>query len=53
MGAARSGRDDDVVDALLTELRDDTARVLKANYPNAAIDVDLAGRRKSPWWRPW
>jgi outer membrane protein assembly factor BamD len=37
----------------LTELRDDTARVLKANYPNAAIDVDLAGRRKSPWWRPW
>jgi outer membrane protein assembly factor BamD len=37
----------------LTELRDDTARVLKANYPNATIDADLAGRRKSPWWRPW
>ena len=37
----------------LTELRDDTARVLKANYPNATIDADLSRRRNSPWWRPW
>jgi outer membrane protein assembly factor BamD len=37
----------------LTELRDDTARVLKTNFPSATIDVDLAGRRKAPWWRPW
>jgi len=37
----------------LIELRDDTARVLKTNFPNASIDVDLAGRRKAPWWRPW
>jgi outer membrane protein assembly factor BamD len=37
----------------LTELRDDTERVLKTNYPNARVDVDLSGRRKAPWWRPW
>ena len=37
----------------LTELRDDTQRVLKANFPNASIDADVSGRRKSPWWRPW
>jgi len=37
----------------LTDLRDDTARILKANYPDASIDADLAGRRKAPWWRPW
>ena len=36
----------------LVELRDDTARVLKANYPNATINADLSGKR-SPWWRPW
>jgi outer membrane protein assembly factor BamD len=37
----------------LIELRDDTARVLKANYPNATIDADLSRRRNGPWWRPW
>ena len=37
----------------LTELRDDTARILKANFPNATIDADLSGRRRSPWWQPW
>ena len=37
----------------LTELRDDTARVLKANFPNATVDTDVFGRRQSPWWRPW
>jgi outer membrane protein assembly factor BamD len=36
----------------LVELRDDTARVLKANFPNATIDVELTGK-KAPWWRPW
>jgi len=37
----------------LTELRDDTARILKANFPTATIDADLSGRRRSPWWQPW
>src|SRR5436190_20840693 len=37
----------------MTDLRDDTERVLKTNFPNATIDVDLASRRKGPWWRPW
>lgn len=37
----------------LTELRDDTARVLKANFPNSTIDSDFSRRRKAPWWRPW
>jgi outer membrane protein assembly factor BamD len=37
----------------LTELRDDTERVLKANFPNSTIDSDFSGPRKGPWWRPW
>jgi outer membrane protein assembly factor BamD len=37
----------------LVELRDDTARVLKANFPNATISADLTGKKPSPWWRPW
>ena len=37
----------------MTELRDDTARVLKANFPNARIDGEITGGKKSPWWRPW
>ena len=37
----------------LTDLRDDTERVLKTNFPNATIDADLSRRRNSPWWRPW
>jgi outer membrane protein assembly factor BamD len=36
----------------LTELRDDTERILKANFPNATINSDV-GRRKTPWWQPW
>ncbi|MEO5844753.1 MAG: outer membrane protein assembly factor BamD [Caldimonas sp.] len=37
----------------LAELRDDTERVLKANFPNSTIDADTFGRRKTPWWRLW
>jgi outer membrane protein assembly factor BamD len=37
----------------LIELRDDTARVLKTNFPNSTVDTDVFGRRKTPWWRPW
>ena len=37
----------------LIELRDDTERVLKSNFPSATIDTDVFGRRKSPWWKLW
>jgi len=37
----------------LVELRDDTERVLKANFPNATVNTDLSGRRKTPWWQLW
>jgi outer membrane protein assembly factor BamD len=37
----------------LVELRDDTERVLKTNFPNATIDTDVFGRRKTPWWQLW
>lgn len=37
----------------LVELRDDTERVLKANFPNATVNADLSGRRKTPWWQLW
>jgi outer membrane protein assembly factor BamD len=37
----------------LIELRDDTERVLKSNFPGATIDTDIFGRRKSPWWKLW
>ena len=33
----------------LTELRDDTNRLLRLNYPNTKFD--LAGLRKKPWWQ--
>jgi outer membrane protein assembly factor BamD len=36
----------------LVELRDDTARVLKTNFPNANVNAELTGK-KGPWWRPW
>ena len=36
----------------LTELRDDTERILKANFPGATINGEV-GRRKTPWWQPW
>lgn len=37
----------------LVALRDDTERVLKANFPNATIAGDVFGRRKTPWWQLW
>ena len=37
----------------LTQLRDDTERVLKTNFPNSTIDTDVFGRRKSAWWKLW
>ena len=37
----------------LVELRDDAERVLKANFPNATLNTDLSGRRKTPWWQLW
>ena len=37
----------------LVELRDDAARVLKTNFPSAAVDADLMGGRKTPWWQLW
>jgi outer membrane protein assembly factor BamD len=36
----------------MTELRDDTDRVLKKNFPNS--DFSRGGRKKSkPWWQLW
>jgi outer membrane protein assembly factor BamD len=37
----------------LVDLRDDTERVLKANFPNSSVNTDLAARRKSSWWQLW
>jgi outer membrane protein assembly factor BamD len=37
----------------LTELRDDTQRVLKTNFPNASTAVDASGKPRSPWWKLW
>ena len=37
----------------LVQLRDDAARVLKTNFPDASLDTDLSGRRKTPWWQLW
>ena len=37
----------------LKELRDDTERVLKANFPTSTINTDVFGRRKTPWWQLW
>jgi hypothetical protein len=27
--------------------------VLKTNFPDASLDIDLSGRRKTPWWQLW
>ncbi|HEY4957030.1 MAG TPA: outer membrane protein assembly factor BamD [Caldimonas sp.] len=37
----------------LTQLRDDTERILKTNFPASTIDTDVFGNRKSPWWKLW
>jgi outer membrane protein assembly factor BamD len=38
----------------LEQLRDDTERVLKQNYPNTSLDVaSLGTNKKSRWWQLW
>jgi outer membrane protein assembly factor BamD len=37
----------------LVALRDDAERVLKTNFPNATIDVDVFGKQSTPWWKIW
>ena len=37
----------------LIALRDDAERVLKTNFPNATIDVDVFGKQSTPWWKLW
>ena len=37
----------------MIELRDDAVRVLQTNFPSATMNVDLMGRRKTPWWQLW
>jgi outer membrane protein assembly factor BamD len=37
----------------LVQLRDDTERVLKANFPNATVSEDVFGRPNKPWWKVW
>jgi len=41
-------------DALgMTDLRDDTLRVFKANFPDSKLAVGDAILRKEPWWKLW
>ena len=37
----------------LTELRDDTNRVLLKNFPSTTIQTDGIGIAKKPWWQIW
>ena len=37
----------------LVELRDDTERVLRANFPNSTLNTDVSARGKTPWWQIW
>jgi len=37
----------------LTQLRDDTERVLRANFPDSSIQTDTFGKKKTPWWQVW
>lgn len=37
----------------LTELRDDTLRVLKRNFPNARLSADGTRPESKPWWQLW
>ncbi len=37
----------------LVDLRDDTERVLKANFPNSSVNTDLSAGRKTSWWQLW
>jgi len=35
----------------LNELRDDTARLLKLNFPNT--EFKISSLHKRPWWQLW
>jgi outer membrane protein assembly factor BamD len=35
----------------LTQLRDDTQRVMAKNFPNSSLVKD--GFKRAPWWQPW
>jgi outer membrane protein assembly factor BamD len=37
----------------LTQLRDDTDRVLKQNFPNSKVYANGLGNKKSAWWQLW
>jgi len=37
----------------LTQLRDDTGRVLKSSFPNSTIVANGFGNKKSRWWQLW
>ena len=38
----------------LAQLRDDTERVLKANFPNASVATGIGNvTNKTPWWKIW
>ena len=42
-------------DALgMTQLRDDSRRVLENNYPNSSyLKKPLSGKTSKPWWQLW
>ncbi|MFT4191124.1 MAG: outer membrane protein assembly factor BamD [Comamonas sp.] len=41
-------------DALgMTQLRDDTLRVLKQNYPNRNVNAIFERKTDDPWWKLW
>jgi outer membrane protein assembly factor BamD len=41
-------------DALgLTQLRDDTVRVMRASYPNSELLAQGFKRKSGPWWKLW
>jgi outer membrane protein assembly factor BamD len=37
----------------LTQLRDDTDRVLKQNFPNSKVYANGLGNKKAAWWQLW
>lgn len=37
----------------LTELRDDTGRVMKQNFPDSIYYAGGVGARRAPWWQLW
>ena len=37
----------------LVQLRDDTERVLKSNFPDSNVAANGIGARETPWWQLW